>query len=264
MKKYIKVFLIVIGIIVGIILLDSLQALVFDNNPIIGIQTRNMKKVGIFVDTYHFGNGKHDTVIKGFSPSSSYNGGNYILVDETKNKKDLACDDMLEGFYEDEKYSYFWSCAKNKYMIVKYKDGSKELISEALKNKHIDISVLDKFDINYIKEEKYSQDVNSDNLDNDKKVNFIKTYNVITDLKKTDQTGKYNYYVIEQYQLGEPTVIKINSKYKLQENMNYEFSFEGNKEDGKEYSIQEIFNTFEIVKIEETDKKAMEQIQEEI
>jgi len=155
MKKYIKVFLIVIGIIVGIILLDSLQALVFDNNPIIGIQTRNMKKVGILVDTYHFGNGKHDTVIKGFSPSSSYKGGEYILVDETKDKEDLACDDMLEKFYEDERYSYFWSCAKNKYMVVKYKDGSKELISEALKNKHIEIGMLDKFNINYHKEEKF-------------------------------------------------------------------------------------------------------------
>lgn len=43
---------------------------------------------------------------------------------------------------------------KNKYMIVKYDDGSKELISEALKNKHIEISVLDKFDIDYIKEER--------------------------------------------------------------------------------------------------------------
>ena len=45
MRKFIKRFLIVIGAIVGIILLDSIQALVFDNNPIIGIQTRNMKKV---------------------------------------------------------------------------------------------------------------------------------------------------------------------------------------------------------------------------
>ena len=70
--------------------------------------------------------------------------------------------------------------------------------------------------------------------------------------------------MIEQYQLGEPIVIKISSKYKLQENVNYEFSFEGNKAEGKEYSIQEIFNTFEIVKIEETDKQSMEQIQGEI
>ena len=36
-------------------------------------------------------------------------------------------------------------------MIVKYTDGSQELISEALRQKHIDIQVLDKFNISYIK-----------------------------------------------------------------------------------------------------------------
>ena len=154
MKKIIKRFLIVIGVIVGIILLDSIQALVFDNNPIIGIQTRNMKKVGILVDTHHCGNGKHDTVIKGFSYSCNYEGGKFTLVDETKNKKDFACDEALEGFYADENYTYYWSCIKNKYMIVKYDDGSKELISDALEKKHIDIQMLDKFNISYIKEEK--------------------------------------------------------------------------------------------------------------
>lgn len=154
MKKNIKRVFVIIGIIVGIILLDSIQALVFDNNPIIGIQTRNMKKVGILVDTHHCGNGKHDTVIKGFSYSCNYNGGNYILIDETKEIKNFACAEALEGFYEDENYTYYWSCMKNKHMIVKYDDGSKELISEALKNKHIEIQILDKFDMNYIKIEK--------------------------------------------------------------------------------------------------------------
>lgn len=147
----IKKVLMLIGIIIGIILVDSIQALVFDNNPIIGVQTRNMKKVGILVDTYHCGNGKHDTVLKGFSYSCSYNGGNYILVDQTKNQKDFVCAEALESFYEDENYTYYWSCIKNNYMIVKYTDGSQELISEALRQKHIDIQVLDKFNISYIK-----------------------------------------------------------------------------------------------------------------
>ena len=150
----VKKVLIVIGVIIGIIFLDSIQALVFDNNPIIGIQSRNMKMVGILVDTHHCGNGKHDAVIKGFSYSCNYEGGKYILVDETKEINDFACDEALEGFYEDENYTYYWSCIKNKYMIVKYDDGSKELISEALKNNHIDIQILDKFNISYIKEEK--------------------------------------------------------------------------------------------------------------
>ena len=154
MKKISKRILIVSCVIVGIILLDSIQALVFNNNPIIGIQTRNMKKIGILVDTHHCGNGKHDTVIKGFSYSCNYEGGKYTLVDETKEINDFACAEVLESFYEDDTYTYYWCCIKNKYMVVKYADGSKELISEALKNNHIDIQILDKFDISYIKEVK--------------------------------------------------------------------------------------------------------------
>lgn len=112
-----------------------------------------MKRLGILVDTYHCGNGKHDAVIKGFSYSCSYNGGNYILLDETK-ENNFSCADALEKFYEDENYIYYWNCIKNNYMIVKYNNGVKETISESLKKGHIDIQILDKFDINYIKEEK--------------------------------------------------------------------------------------------------------------
>lgn len=154
MKKTFKLVLIIFSIIVGIILLDSIQALIFDNNPIIGIQTRGMKKVGILVETIHCGNGKYDTIIKGFSYSCSYNGGNYKLVDKTKTKLNFVCAEALQSFYEDENYIYFWECMKNSYMIVEYDDGFEETIDEALKQGHIVIQDLNKFEIDYIKEEK--------------------------------------------------------------------------------------------------------------
>lgn len=149
MKRRIKIVLIVISLIIGIILLDSLQALIFDNNPIIGIQTRGMKKEGILVETIHCGNGKHDTVIKGFSYSCSYDGGSFILVDNSK-----VCASMKSEFYQDENYIYYWDCIKGHDMIVKYNNGFEETIEEALKQGHIVIQDLDKFEINYIKEEK--------------------------------------------------------------------------------------------------------------
>lgn len=154
MKKILKNVLIVIGVIVCIILLDSMQALIFDNNPVIGIQTRGMKKVGILVDTFHCGNGKHDTVIKGFSHSCAIIDDNYTLVDKTKEVNDFACDSALESFYEDDNYTYYWSCIKNTLMVVRYSDGNEETISDALKSKHIEIGDLDKFEIDYIKYEK--------------------------------------------------------------------------------------------------------------
>lgn len=64
MKKHLKIVLIIIGVLVGIILLDSMQAVIFNNNPIIGIETKCMKKEGILVNTYHCSNGKNITIFK--------------------------------------------------------------------------------------------------------------------------------------------------------------------------------------------------------
>jgi len=212
MKKSLKIVLIIIGVIVGIILLDSIQALVFDNNPIIGIQTRNMKKVGILVDTHHCGNGKHDTVIKGFSYSCNYEGGKYTLVDETKKINDFTCAEALEGFYEDENYTYYWSCIKNKYMIVKYDDGSKELISEALNNNHIDIQILDKFNIDYIK-------IEQEKLKEDIKFNIIETKNCnfrLNEYYKNNDRTIYTSCLDEIYVIRPNSDAVVTLKYYLE------------------------------------------------
>lgn len=153
MKKVLKITLIVIGILIGIILLDSIQALVFNNNPIIGIETRGMKREGILVDTHHCGNGKHDTVIKGFSYSCTYD-ADITIIDKTKDIKDFTCAEALEEFYRDAKYVYYYNCIKSNYIVVRYNDGTEETVKDALKNNHIEIGDLDKFDINYIKQEK--------------------------------------------------------------------------------------------------------------
>ena len=81
MRKYLKIVL----IIFGIVLLDSLQALIFDNNPIIGIETKCNKKTGILVTTYHC-NGKNKSVITSFSSSCDYESicGSTDTVNEKK------------------------------------------------------------------------------------------------------------------------------------------------------------------------------------
>lgn len=153
MKKGLKITLIVVGVLVGIIILDTIQALVFDNNPIIGIETRGMKREGILVDTHHCGNGKHDTVIKGFSYSCSYD-ADITIIDKTKDIKDFVCAEALEEFYRDEKYVYYYNCIKSNYIVVRYNDGTEETVKDALKNNRIEIGDLDKFNISYIKHEK--------------------------------------------------------------------------------------------------------------
>ena len=64
MTKYLKITLIIVGVLIGVILLDTIQALVFNNNPIIGTQTKCMSKQGLFVTTYHCDNGKNITKFK--------------------------------------------------------------------------------------------------------------------------------------------------------------------------------------------------------
>ena len=64
MSRIIKIILVIIGTFLGIIILDTVQALVFNNEIIIGRGTNCMRKEGIFVDTYYCPNGKKITRLK--------------------------------------------------------------------------------------------------------------------------------------------------------------------------------------------------------
>lgn len=94
--RYLKTTLMIIAILVGIILLDTLQALTFNNNPLLKIREYynggdlNYVDKGIIVDSFNCSNGKLHTVIKGFSYScsldnvaSKYN--DYKKITELKN-----------------------------------------------------------------------------------------------------------------------------------------------------------------------------------
>lgn len=158
-KHYLKVTFIVIGIIVAIILLDSLQALIFDNSPILKIRDHYnggqlyYKDKGILVDTYCGVNGRKDTVIKGFSYSLSYE-NDYEIVDTSKENQDISFAMALELIYEDEQYYYYLPCIKSQYIEVRFDNGKKYNIIAALGNGYVNIGDLDKFNIDYIKEEK--------------------------------------------------------------------------------------------------------------
>ena len=154
-----------------------------------------------------------------------------------------------------------WVSSLNAYSI-RFKDKNEILYEFIMNNRYLPISIgkgLFEFEKEYRKIYE-----NIDNKYTDSIIQFTRTYNIISNLNRTDLSGENNYYVIDQYQLGEPTIIKVDLNYNLEENANYEFSFKGKKIDGKTYSIQELFDNFEIVKIEKTDKTGMNQIQDEI
>ena len=200
MKKYLKKIFIILGFIILIIFLDTFQALVFNNSPIFKIRIQNEGSLtfidhGLLVDTYHCKNNKKDTVLKGFSYSCSID-ADYEIIDTSKNIKDFACAEALEEIYKDSDYTYYLSCIKSKYIIVDYKDKPKENIIDALKNNHITINDLDKFNIDYLK---YPNE--KDKLD---KISMIIKEGTLTKIGATivitDLSGKDNVYG-EEFQI---------------------------------------------------------------
>lgn len=88
-----------------------------------------------------------------------------------------------------------------------------------------------------------------------------RVYTVISNLNNmTDDSGEYNYYVIEQFQMDNPTVIRLNKKHgELKENTNYEFELYGAKELLEDTEdLSNIFNSCQILSIQETDKVGLD------
>lgn len=161
MNKTLKIIIITLVVIVLVILLDTIQALVFNSSPILKIKqhynggTLYCKDIGILVDTYNCVNGKKHTVAKGASYSCSFS-DDYVIVDTTKEIKDFSCAEALEEIYEDRNYEYFLPCMKSQYIKVRYYDGNELSLVEALNMGYIEIGDLDKFEIDYIKYEKHN------------------------------------------------------------------------------------------------------------
>ena len=159
MKKG-KTIIIIILVILGVLIIDTAQALIFNNSPIIKVREHynggNLycKDKGILVDTYTCSTGKKYTTFKGGSYScSDYEviAVDYVIVDTTKDIKDFTCAEMLEEIYEDSQYTYYLPCLKSKYIKVRYNGGIETTLKDALKRGIVQIGDLDKFEIDYIK-----------------------------------------------------------------------------------------------------------------
>ena len=103
MKKSLKITLIVLGVLVGIITLDTLQAKIFDNSPLLKIRdnldggSTDYIDKGLFVNHYHCNNNEKVTTWKGekFACSEKEN---------IKENVDLSClESQLGGYIISEK-----------------------------------------------------------------------------------------------------------------------------------------------------------------
>ena len=159
MKKVVKIIIFVLSIIILCLIVD-LTCIFTIHRPIFAIPVRQpYTYTGIFYNTYNCPEypipqikSKGTKVACGITRTEF--GKVLEIVDTTKDIKNFTCDEALEGFYEDDKYNYFYSCMKGKYMIVRYESGYEETIEEALRYGSITINDLEEYDISYIKYEK--------------------------------------------------------------------------------------------------------------
>ena len=94
---------------------------------------------GIFFDTYNCIEYSVPQIkVKGVKFACSYsrdNLGKIVKIeDKTLNMTDYACNEMLEEFYSDEKYLYFYSCMKGRYVTVIYESGFEETVTQETHN----------------------------------------------------------------------------------------------------------------------------------
>ena len=90
MKKGLKITLIVLGVLIGIVVLDTLQAKIFDNSPLIKIR-KNFKDgyvqymdKGILVNHYHCVNNEEKTTWKGTKYACPIKGQNSSFYEMDK------------------------------------------------------------------------------------------------------------------------------------------------------------------------------------
>lgn len=160
MKKSIKIILGIIILFILTIIID-LVCIFTINRPIFVISedygTYAIYK-GLFFDTY---NCLEYSIPQIKRKSTKFSCANINLeeakvvniIDKTKEINDFSCDSALELFYEDEWNQYYYNCIKSEYIVVQYENGYEEEVKIALKKGTIKMSDLDKYKIDYIKEE---------------------------------------------------------------------------------------------------------------
>ena len=216
MKKGIKIFLIIIGILIGIILLDTVQALVFNNNPVLGIETKCMHKQGIIVDTYHCDDDVNVTVLK------KTNVCHYddvchreVMTDYLVNPKDIN-DLIVEYLSKDNadlsNTSYNYVDEETNKVIVGLIDISEEKQNEFYNN--VFLECCGKYYINYLKKYKLITFIESV-ATFEAKIIAVNNDSLTVRVLKDSKSFKYSSEVIIRLLNDDNNIYSINDKIKV-------------------------------------------------
>ncbi len=169
MKTIIKSIFIIIFMFLGIIIIDAVQAKIFNHSPIIRMREDfnggNLFYIdkGFLAEHYYCVNNDEKTVFKwekydcpkvAIEQDNNKDEDKYVvreIVDTTKTITNFGCAEVLEEFYRDDYNIYYFNCLKSNYIEVRYQNGKVEKITDALKLGHIKVTDLDTYKIDYIK-----------------------------------------------------------------------------------------------------------------
>ena len=155
MKKWVKITLIIMGIMAGIIALDTIQALAFNNNPIIGTQTKCRCKEGLFVTTYHCDDGRNITKLKDSTCSTEEMCKEAKNIDYVMSPKDIY--NLINDYFTKPEadlsnYAYGYVDEESNKVVVGLIDTSEEKKNEFIDDVFTDCCEADY--IRFIKEHK--------------------------------------------------------------------------------------------------------------
>lgn len=155
MKRWLKITLGVIGVIVLLFIIDIVCIFTI-NRPLFAIQNDggNVYR-GIFYDTYNCAEYSTPQIkrkgLKFACSDVKLNVGKVVSIKDTSKELENI-NSILEKFYEDDNYIYYFNGGISNYIIVEYENGYKESVKNALKYGTITIQDLDRYNIDYTKE----------------------------------------------------------------------------------------------------------------
>ena len=137
MKKGLKITLIVLGILIGIVVLDTLQAKVFGNSPLLKIRdnfdggTLDYIDKGIFVNHYHCNNNEDVTTWKGTKFACSVKESNTEEFDFYLTKPEIHNDIRFNDYFTFENRKIYLAGNINQFYVI---DESTMTLKEFISN----------------------------------------------------------------------------------------------------------------------------------
>ena len=227
MKKGLKITLIVLGVLVGIIILDTLQAKIFDNSPFIKIRKDyndgDVKYIdkGLFVNHYYCNNNEKVTTWKGtkFDCSIEENKNQIINYSKVIENKVIELNIPKDWKYEElsleNNYKFGLKIYKENeenYFVLYYYDKGFEVCGTGRETRNLTLNNGKIANIGYYDGSNMWGDISFSDIDeNIAFINYETSDNEAFEIIKTFNLKNVNEITENKFDIGEESLTEITS-----------------------------------------------------